>query len=322
MEESASAARHGVTQLGYLGIATTNLAAWTELCELALECEVIQAGDVLAHVRVDDRQHRLTLRQAEHDGLDYLGWEVAGPAELEQLAAQLQTAGVAATFGDAALAQQRGVGAVLQTADPSGVALEIFHSPTTPDDDFVPRWPHSGFVAGELGLGHAVIATPRYDEAIEFYVQQLGLRVSDYVDHPVGWDATFLRCNRRHHSLAIVRQPDAQQPASLHHFLLESGTLDDVGLVLDKCLFSGIRVTQSLGRHSNDQMVSFYLQTPSGFEIEYGALGRLVNDADWQVTNYASPSIWGHLPREGFTIASTTSSAATPTAQNAYTMGR
>ena len=30
------------------------------------------------------------------------------------------------------------------------------------------------------------------------------------------------------------------------------------------------REDSTLGRHSNDQMVSFYMSTPSGFEVEYG----------------------------------------------------
>ena len=38
-------------------------------------------------------------------------------------------------------------------------------------------------------------------------------------------------------------------------------------------------MTVSLGRHTNDEMISFYLRTPSGFDIEYGFGGKTV-DAD------------------------------------------
>jgi 3,4-dihydroxy-9,10-secoandrosta-1,3,5(10)-triene-9,17-dione 4,5-dioxygenase len=35
----------------------------------------------------------------------------------------------------------------------------------------------------------------------------------------------------------------------------------------------------TLGTHTDDRMTSFYLRTPSGFEIEYGCGGRFVDDA-------------------------------------------
>ena len=39
----------------------------------------------------------------------------------------------------------------------------------------------------------------------------------------------------------------------------------------------------TLGRHTNDLMTSFYVRTPSGFEIEYGTGGLVVDDDTWQV---------------------------------------
>ena len=39
----------------------------------------------------------------------------------------------------------------------------------------------------------------------------------------------------------------------------------------------------TLGRHTNDLMTSFYVRTPSGFEIEYGTGGLVVDDDTWEV---------------------------------------
>ena len=52
----------------------------------------------------------------------------------------------------------------------------------------------------------------------------------------------------------------------------------------------------TLGRHTNDRMTSFYVRTPSGFEIEYGTGGLLVDDATWVVRPYDAGSVWGHKP--------------------------
>jgi hypothetical protein len=55
----------------------------------------------------------------------------------------------------------------------------------------------------------------------------------------------------------------------------------------------------TLGRHSNDQMVFFYVVTPSGFEVEYGGGGRLVDDATWQVQRHDRGGLWGHAVQIG-----------------------
>ena len=54
----------------------------------------------------------------------------------------------------------------------------------------------------------------------------------------------------------------------------------------------------SLGTHTNDRMTAFYIETPSGFQIEYGTGGRLVGN-DWEVITHTSASTWGHRARTG-----------------------
>jgi hypothetical protein len=57
---------------------------------------------------------------------------------------------------------------------------------------------------------------------------------------------------------------------------------------------SGATLATTLGRHTNDQMVSFYVITPSGFEVEYGWGGRLIDDSVWQVQRHDRGALWGH----------------------------
>ncbi len=60
----------------------------------------------------------------------------------------------------------------------------------------------------------------------------------------------------------------------IHHLMMELMMLDDVGQGYDLALGEKGRVATTLGRHINDQMVSFYARTPSDFFIEYGWGGR------------------------------------------------
>jgi 2,3-dihydroxybiphenyl 1,2-dioxygenase len=157
----------------------------------------------------------------------------------------------------------------------------------------------SKFVAEEQGLGHLVLTANSQDESVQFYSDLLGFKLSDYIrcdlyGYPV--DIAFMHANSRHHSVAF----GAKQPKGLHHFMLEVASLDDVGLCYDRCLKSGVRIMQTLGRHPNDQMFSFYAKTPSGFQFELGYGGRQVDDATWEVTTHPCVSEWGHHPPQIF----------------------
>lgn len=90
----------------------------------------------------------------------------------------------------------------------------------------------------------------------------------------------FFHCNPRHHTLAFYA---ARAPKQLQHFMLQLTSSDDVGATFDLGQGRGMPIARGLGRYTNDHMVSFYLRTPSGFEVEYGWGGRTVDDSLWQV---------------------------------------
>jgi len=58
--------------------------------------------------------------------------------------------------------------------------------------------------------------------------------------------------------------------------------MDDVGATYDACTDKGVTITSTLGRHTNDRMTSFYMRTRSGFLVEYGHGGRLIDDERWE----------------------------------------
>ena len=80
--------------------------------------------------------------------------------------------------------------------------------------------------------------------------------------------------------------------------MLEVEQFTDVGRALDIVNDKKLTLAMSLGRHTNDMMTSFYVRTPSGFEIEYGTGGLLVDEENWEVETYDAMSFWGHRPPE------------------------
>jgi 3,4-dihydroxy-9,10-secoandrosta-1,3,5(10)-triene-9,17-dione 4,5-dioxygenase len=78
------------------------------------------------------------------------------------------------------------------------------------------------------------------------------------------------------------------------HLMVEVAALDDVGRAMDRCVKRGVPISASLGRHANDLMVSFYVKTPGGFDIEYGFDGLTVDEATWISRETTAISFWGH----------------------------
>ncbi|MGI9156303.1 MAG: VOC family protein [Marmoricola sp.] len=52
-----------------------------------------------------------------------------------------------------------------------------------------------------------------------------------------------------------------------------SERLDDVGRALERVRKHRVPLSATLGRHRNDQMVSFYVKSPGGFDIGYAPKG-------------------------------------------------
>jgi 2,3-dihydroxybiphenyl 1,2-dioxygenase len=288
-----------VRQLGYLGFEVSDLPRWERFAVDLLGLEPARRGDdgSLA-LRLDQNEQRIVLHPGPADDLKYLGFEVANDAELEALGARLVRAGFAVSEGKAETAAARRVTRLLELADPTGIPVELYVGAALAREPFCSTRVASGFVAGEEGLGHAVICAKDALASERFYVELLGMRLSDRVRLALNPSFTleirFLHANARHHSIAFASVP---MPKRLHHFMLEVQSQDDVGRAHDRMLEAGVTLSMDLGRHPNDHMYSFYAKTPSGFDVEFGHGGVKVDDATWAVRTYDHVSTWGHKPR-------------------------
>ena len=282
-----------VSQLSYLGLNVRDVGAWEKFAVETLGMPVLPAGDSARYIRMDEYHHRVVIHPHDTNGLAYVGWQVSDADECEAIANKLLAAKVEVVAGTKEEAQERKVAKLYKFRDPNGIPSEIFFGPLISwERPFEPTRPISGFVAGKLGLGHIFLIVPDIQKTAQFYCDMLGLRISDYMDlraqRPGMGDAVFLHCNARHHTLALGEGG----ATTIRHLMIELKSLDDVGSTHDLAKQKGV-LTRSIGRHTNDQMVSFYMKTPSGFDIEYGWGGRLVDD-NWTIEQHVAASIWGH----------------------------
>lgn len=289
-----------IKSLGYLGLGVKDLHAWESFATQVIGVQSVgRTEDGRLLLRMDEYAYRLALHHDDADDLAYAGWEVADSRGLREVAERLRTIGVEVQDGSSEEAALRRVTELIRFKDPSGLVCEAFCGPMVEfDNPFHSARPISGFVTGAQGLGHIVLMTADAEKMLRFYCDGLGFRISDTIDLKFGSGPnvtmTFMHCNRRHHTLAIV--PIAG-PRRLHHIMMQLRSIDDVGSTMYLVQDRGIEIVATLGRHTNDHMLSFYLRTPSGFEIEYGWGGREVDDATWHVQKHRAGSIWGHRRR-------------------------
>jgi len=285
----------GIGSLGYLGVKVKDPDAFAAYATGVLG---LMPGEAAGCYRLDDLAWRIAVEAGEADDLAFLGFEVAGAAELGAVRERLAEGGVAVGNGNPDLLAQRGVLGLLTCQDPDGLQVEVFYGPTLRTEiPFASPAGVAGFVTGEQGLGHVVLSTRDMAAARRFYQDLLGFRLSDIIrmqpSPRFGFDMEFFHCNPRHHTLALMPVPT---PKRLHHFMVQVPTLDAVGFALERATAAGAPITASLGRHTNDQMVSFYSRTPAGFEVEFGQGAIEVDDATWRVSRHDKPSSWGHKP--------------------------
>ena len=287
-----------IHSLGYVGVESPAAGEWRTIGPEVYGLEVHETPDGVLRVCWDDRAYRLALHPGPEHRLAYLGWELPHARALADAVAERRAAGVEVTEAGPEDRRQRSVRYLFHFSDPFGNRHELFSGQLAFEGRFRGGRSQSGFVTGEQGLGHAVLIVPDVQQAVDFFTGPMGLTTSDItnVGGPFG-EMWFLRAaNPRHHSLGLMGMTGLN---GLHHVMIESRQMDDVGIAHDRAVAAGLPISSSLGRHIGDRMLSFYVRTPTGFDFEIGWDSVQVDDATWSAQYFDSSAgwvgeVWGH----------------------------
>jgi len=282
-----------VRSLGYVGLETADLDGWEQYATRVLGTMTAQhSTPEHRFFKIDNHPHRLAVVRGVKDRLAYIGWELKDISDMDRMATLLTNSGFTVT--EEATKEElaaRQVNGMIWCTDPGGFRVEFYHGRVLDHSRFISPVGVERFVTGDQGLGHIVLLTDSFEESSHFYQEVLGFWIRDYMILN-GRPLRFMGCNARHHSIAI----GPHHSSRLAHIMLQVPNIDEVGYCLDRCARQGITLTQSLGRHANDKMLSFYMRAPRGYEIEYGADGLEVDDEKWIVSEITKVSDWGHIP--------------------------
>ncbi|WP_370248179.1 iron-dependent extradiol dioxygenase HsaC [Nocardioides sp.] len=289
-----------IRSMGYVRVSSTDPEAWRTFAGKVLGlAEGRGPNPAHQYWRIDAVSARLVIVPGERDELSATGWELADHAALQAAREHLAKAGVAFEEGTREEVDERRVQELVRFSDPWGNVFELFHGITYEARPIITPY-GARFVTAEQGMGHIVVPVLDDVEALRFYRDVLGFRLRDSMSMPgefVGKEPgskvwlRFLGVNPRHHSLAFLPMPN---PAKCVHIMLEVDSLDHVGRALERVRKHGAPLSATLGRHMNDEMVSFYVRSPGGFDVEFGTDGLTVEDRSWVARESTAVSYWGH----------------------------
>ncbi|MEV0170170.1 VOC family protein [Streptomyces sp. NPDC050803] len=128
--------------------------------------------------------------------------------------------------------------------------------------------------SGVRRLGHVVLQTTTYLRTLNWYLDRLGLIVSDFLyyegQRDRGPTMSFVRCDRGstptdHHTLALTLGPSNRYV----HSAYEVTDLDALAAGGEYLLKQGYRRSWGIGRHIQGSQLFDYWRDPDGFLVEH-----------------------------------------------------
>jgi len=210
-----------------------------------------------------------------------------------------------------------GPGEGVRLLDPSGLAVRVVHgTEVLPDSPL--QEPLEWNVAGTTPrvnatqrpareparverLGHLAMATRHFTRTLDWYLEHLGLIVSDFQfldgQRERGPVMAFIRCDRGsepsdHHTLAMLLAPDA----GYVHSAYEVADLDALAAGGEYLKEQGWTRSWGIGRHIQGSQVFDYWRDPDRFMVEHYADGDVFDSSlepGWAPLRASGLAQWG-----------------------------
>ena len=150
-------------------------------------------------------------------------------------------------------------------------------------------------------LGHVVVGTTRFRAALDWYLDTLGLIVSDFLyldgQRERGPVMAFIRCDlgsvpSDHHTLAMALQPRT----GYLHSAYQVTDLDEVAAAGEYLRERGYRHAWGIGRHIQGSQIFDYWRDPDSVMVEHYADGDMFDntvEVGWAPMTASGLAQWG-----------------------------
>ncbi|MBA4789703.1 MAG: VOC family protein [Rhizobiales bacterium] len=207
--------------------------------------------DGSVHLASPDGDTGVLLEAGEGPACTGLAFETAADVPLEDVARWLGARGIASALRSDPLP---GIARTLRFTDFKGTRIDLFNTPVP-----ARATPAGGGIAPRK-LGHVAFYVDDIQQAVAFYRDILGFRVSDWMEDFF----VFMRCGPDHHTCNFISSANR----GMHHMAFELADWAHVKTACDVLSRSDIKVTWGPGRHGPGHNIFTYHRNPQNQIIE------------------------------------------------------
>ncbi|HVQ98619.1 MAG TPA: VOC family protein [Mycobacterium sp.] len=297
-----------VHDLAWLEFQKPDLARAEAFAQVFGFSTVLRTGDELQLRGTDPGAPCVLIRRGPSSRFIGIAFQAADEADVRRLAEATgaQTRSLPETIG----------GITVDLVDPSGIPVRVV-ARTHQHEALPPQLPHTFNFGDELRranamqrparqparvqrLGHLVLQTTKYLAALNWYLDHLGMIVSDFLFFPGQRDRgptmSFIRCDRGqtpadHHTLAI-----ALGPSRYVHSAYQVCDLDALAAGGEYLKDHGYQHSWGIGRHIQGSQIFDYWRDPDGFMVEHFSDGDMFDctlEPGWAPFTASGLSQWG-----------------------------
>lgn len=257
-----------VSDIRYVGYGVTDLEVERKFYAETWGLREVGEKDGMLHFAAqgDDELYVVRLRASDRKQIDIIAFAAGSRDDVEQLHQQVVDAGCRIVFAPRDL-NTLGGGYGFRFFSPDGLPFEISSDVQTGPSRTLARWE-----GVPQKISHIVLHSPKHKEAVQFFTDVLGFRVSDWL----GDFMCFLRCNEWHHRLAFLPGPPC-----LNHVAYDVASVDDMMRGISRLKQDDIPIQWGPGRHTAGNNTFSYFVSPGGFIVEYTSELEKVDDDTW-----------------------------------------
>jgi len=254
-------------KLGYVALNVTNIEKSTEFYREMVGLELVEKRQDIAFLRCSSDHHNFILYSSEKPGIKRVAFELEDEAQFDIAVEKIRKAGISPYVIPEAESNALYQGKTIRFVEPNtGLTFELYSQIKQIEDPYVPKV--KGVKPTKITqLGHAVVDVEdeKFDGALQFFMDTMNFKVSDFSGDKIGWSWMRAFPNPLHHTFAIVRGNQSK----LNHIAFMTEDIDSIGIGRNRLLDHSIPIVFGPGRHKPSGSIFLYFLDPDGMTLEF-----------------------------------------------------
>lgn len=286
-----------IVRLSHIELGVTDLEASKAFYVDMLGMIITEETEDTLYLRcLEERNHHsFILHQADEPIVYVMGYKVASEDDLDKLSQHLKSLNLPMQW-----VERYAQGRTLRTQDPMGMPLEFYFSMEQIDRSLQRYAEYAG--VQPMRIDHFNCFTPNVQASHDFYVGELGFRVTEYTETDDERDqqdlwAVWMQRKGNVHDVALTNGKGPR----LHHAAIWVPSAMNIIHLCDVMATTGYldNMERGPGRHGISNAFFLYIRDLDGHRIEIYTSDYLTVDPDfepihWDLHDPQRQTLWGH----------------------------